>query len=319
MKVFVAGATGVLGKRLVRQFSGEGHEVVGLSRHEEGDDIVRQRGGTPHRGDILEESTLVEGARGADVLIHAATAIPTSTKPSREEWEQNDRIRRQGTRNLTSVATRVGADQYLQQSITWVARQPDGSEFDEDSEVHPDRITQSALDGEKIARRTGHEHRLRVGILRCGWFYSADSHHIREIGSRLVKRRLPILGGGWLGLRDATVSFVYAEDAAGAFLRAAEADAEGLWHVVDDRPVEVAEFLRVFARRLDAPEPYRIPGWMATPLVGSYNVEFFTTSKPTSNRRARKQLDWEPTYPTVEDGIDEVVARWEEEGFPGED
>ncbi len=319
MKVFVAGATGVLGKRLVRQFSGEGHEVVGLSRGEEGDEIIRQRGGKPHRGDILEESTLLEGARGADVLIHAATAIPTSTKPSPEEWEQNDRIRRRGTRNLTDVATRVGARQYLQQSITWVARQPDGSAFDEESPVHPDRITQSALDGEQIARQVGEEHELRVGILRCGWFYAADAHHTRELGSRLANRRLPILGGGLLGRNDATVSLIHVEDAAGAFLRTAETGAEGLWHIVDDRPVTVAEFLKRIARRLGVEEPYRIPGWLARPLIGSYNVKFFTTSKPTTNRRARDELEWEPRFPTLEEGIEEVVGRWEEEGFPPED
>lgn len=319
MRIFVAGATGVLGKRLVRQFRERDHEVVGLSRDEEGDEIVRQGGGRPHRGDILEESTLLEGARGSDVLIHAATAIPTSTKPSREEWEQNDRIRRRGTRNLTRVATRVGADQYLQQSITWVARQPDGSAFDEDAEVHPDRITQSALDGEHIAREMGNEHDPRVGIIRCGWFYSADSYHVRELGSRLAKRQFPILGGGLLGLRDATVSFIHVEDAARAFVRAAEVEADGLWHIVDDRPVTVAEFLREFARRLDAPGPYRIPAWMVRPLIGSYHARFFTTSKPTTNRRARQELDWGPKHPTVGDGIDEVVSRWEEEGFPDPD
>ena len=153
MRVFVAGATGVLGWRLVDQFADRGHDVVGLSRDDAGDDRVRTFGGEPHRGDVLEPETLTAGADGADVVIHAATAIPTPDGSG--SWTLNDRIRREGTRNLTAAAGEVGADRYLQQSVVMVARQPDGSPFDEDDPVNPAPTLESAVDGEEIARAAG--------------------------------------------------------------------------------------------------------------------------------------------------------------------
>lgn len=122
MKVFIAGATGVLGKRLVDRLTDSGHEVVGLSRDDTGDRVVERRGGIPRRGDVLEPETL-ERAIGDDVevLVHAATAIPDSTKPSDEEWARNDRVRLEGAKNLLTAAP-GGLRQVLFPSVVWVAR-----------------------------------------------------------------------------------------------------------------------------------------------------------------------------------------------------
>lgn len=315
MNVFVAGATGVLGRRLVAELSARNHSVVGLTRDDRGDELVAERGGEPRRGDILDRESLVDAAEGCDVLIHAATAIPTSRKPSDEEWTKNDLVRVEGARNLVSVADEIDADRLLLQSIVWVARRPDGRPFDEDAPPNPDRVTRSALDAERIVREGGDEHGFEVGILRCGWFYSPDSAHTRQMGSGLIDGKFPILGGGLLGKRDATLSILHVGDAARAFATAAESDATGLWHVVDDEPVTVAAFLNAFADRLGAPEPRRIPGWLARPLVGKNSVELLTTSMQTTNERFRETFDWEPRYPTYRDGLDEVVGTWETDGL----
>ncbi len=163
MNVFVAGATGVLGRRLVAELSTRNHHVVGLTRDARGDELVEENGGEPRRGDILDRESLVDTTEGCDVLIHAATAIPTSQKPSDEEWTRNDLVRVEGARNLVAVADEIDAKRLLLQSIVWVARQPDGSQFDEETTPNPDRVTRSALEAERVVRQGGEKTRIRGG------------------------------------------------------------------------------------------------------------------------------------------------------------
>lgn len=313
MEIFVAGATGVLGRRLVERFDANGHDVVGLTRNDEGDQIVSSHGGTPHRGDVTEYESLVDGAEGADVVVHAATAIPTAQKPTTEDWERNDRVRIEGAKNLTRVAAEVDADQYVQPSVVWVARQTDGSEFDENADPNPDRTTESALEAESIAETESEEHGFDATILRYGWFYGPNSAQIKDMADNLVSGDMPIVGGGLLGRKDATVSCIHVEDAASALVTAVESDATGLWHVVDEEPVTVASLLEAFASELDADDPSRIPGWLARFFIGKDNVRFFTNSMPTTNQSFKREFDWEPTYPTYREGVEAVVDAWEEE------
>ena len=309
MKVFIAGATGVLGRGLIRQFREHGHEVVGLVRSPEGEQTVLSLGGEPRHADLFDADALTRATEGAKVVIHAATAIPVKTRPQPIDWANNDRIRREGTRALTQAAARVGTRLYLQQSITWVARPPDGSAFDEDSSPHPDAVTQSAMDGEQITLEAGGRTGMAVGVLRCGWFYGPDSPHTRMMGDGLRKRLLPVIGDG-----QTIWSCLHTDDAAGAFVAAAEAGKSGLWHVVDDRPTTAGEFLTGFARRLGAPPPRRAPEWLVRLIAGRYAVEFLTASTRTSNARIRRDLGWSPRYPTFEEGLDQVVTRWREQG-----
>lgn len=314
MRVFVAGATGVLGKRLVGELTERGHDVVGLTRDGRGDEIVESKGGEPHRGDLFDRDSLEAGAAGADAVVQAATAIPT--EGDEKTWELNDRVRREGAENLTAATASVGADRYLQESVVWVARQPDGSAFDEGSPTHPTPTTRSAIDAERIVRDAGETEGFDVAVLRGGWFYSADSAHTREFGRRLLRRRLPVVGGGILGRRDARLSFLHVDDAATAYAAAVEGGATGTFHVVDDEPTTYAAFVRGLAERIDAPDPLRIPGWLARLAVDDDVVRLLTNPMPTSNDRFREAFDWAPEYPTYREGLDEVVSRWREEGFP---
>ncbi|HYY59085.1 MAG TPA: NAD-dependent epimerase/dehydratase family protein, partial [Pyrinomonadaceae bacterium] len=177
MKIFVAGATGVLGRGLVRQFVERGHSVLGLARSLEGEQVVRALGGQSRQADIFDADALAHAAEGADVVIHAATAIPLKTRTKPSDWEMNDRLRRAGTRALTACASEIGAKLYLQQSIVWLARPGDGSFFDEESKPHPDPVTQSALDAEQIAIEAGERNGFKTIVLRCGYFYGPDASH----------------------------------------------------------------------------------------------------------------------------------------------
>ncbi|HEV2864425.1 MAG TPA: NAD(P)-dependent oxidoreductase [Pyrinomonadaceae bacterium] len=311
MKVFIAGATGVLGRRMVGQFLARGHSVVGLARDEKGRQTIERLGGEAVVGDIFDSGSLAAAVGRADVVIHAATSIPTKISGGRQAWEMNDRLRREGTRALTEAAARVGAGTYVQQSIVWVARPADDSFFDEKTEVkEPDELYRSAFDGERIARDAGERYGFNVAVLRCGGFYAPDASHTRMFAQGLLRRRLPLLGGG-----RAVSANLHADDAASAFVAAAEAGRRGLWHVTDDEPVTIKEMLVEFASRLGAPAPRRIPLWLARLFVWKGALEFFTRSTLTSNRLFREEVGWAPRFPSFRAGLGDVVGTWRSEGF----
>lgn len=314
MRVFIAGATGVLGRRLVAECADRGHEVVGLVRDDSGEELVRNRGGQPHRGDVFEPKTLVEGADGADVIVNAATKIPTDTSPSAAEWELNDRVRREGTVHLVAAAATAGAGRFLQQSIVWVARQPDGSHFDETAETHPDPSTQSAVDAEETVREGAASHGFDPVILRGGYFYAPDTAHTRLFGERLLGGDLPIVANGLLGRRDATLSFIHVDDVATAYADAIEGRDSGIFHIVDDEPATYARFVEGFAERLQAPSPRRIPAWLAKLFLNDNLIRLLTKPMPTDHERFSEAFGWKPEYPTIETGLDHVVDTWEQKG-----
>ncbi|SEM06420.1 NAD-dependent epimerase/dehydratase family protein [Haloferax larsenii] len=314
MKVYVTGSTGILGRRLVDYLSDRGHDIVGLVRDEDGTQVVESRGGTPRYGDVLDPKTLTHAIPDdIDVLVHAATAIPGSTKPTDEEWARNDRVRLDGMRNLLDAAP-DGVKQVLFPSVVWVARQPDGSRFDETAERHPDRGTQSAATTEDLLRERATADDFDATILRCGWFYAPDTRDTKLWGERLLDGDLPIVGGGILGRKDAALSFVHADDAAAAFVEAVENEASGIYHVVDDEPVTGAAFFGTFSERLDAPEPSRIPAWMARFFVGKVGADMLSSPMPTTNEKTKRELGWEPEYATYREGLQQVVEAWESDG-----
>src|SRR5256884_855423 len=211
MRVFVAGATGVLGRRLVRQLVARGHSAVGLTRNEAGDRLVRSLGGEPRRANLFDADSLTKAAERCSVVVHAATAIPTKVRTNPRDWTMNDRIRREGTKCLTTAAARVGAGAYLQQSVVWAVRGPNGATFDEDAPPVSDPILTSSLDGERIAREAAAAYGFRVAILRCGGVFSSDGWDPPGFGgSRFRRRPVPVDGG------SAASSWIHPDDAARA-------------------------------------------------------------------------------------------------------
>jgi 2-alkyl-3-oxoalkanoate reductase len=305
MKIFIVGASGVLGRRLVRQLTERGHKVIGQARSPKAEAAVRAAGGEPRQADLFDAESLARAADGCDTLIHAATAIPAKQKTAPAEWAMNDHIRRKGTRCLTEAAGKVGAKAYLQQSIVWVARPKDESAFDEDSPVVPEPAIQSAIDAEEIAREAGSTEGFAVAILRGGYFYDSESAHTRMIGEALRKRQMPVIGGG-----NAMWAMIHTDDAASAYVAAAEKLKSGIWHIVDNELVPVRTYLTEFAARLGAPAPRRAPIWLARWLAGEQAVTYFTKSTRTTNERFRRDFAWSPKYPTYREGLDRIVADW---------
>ncbi len=311
MRILVAGASGVLGRRIVRQLVARGHAVVGLARSEAAEATVRSLGGEPRRADLFDLDAVAKAAEGCEIIIRAATAIPTKIRTGPSDWAMNDRIRREGTRSLVAAATRVGARAFLQESVVWAVGNLDGRPFDEDAPPADDPVLASALEGERIAREAASSDGFDTMALRCGGFYSADGWHTRLLAGSVAKGR-PLL----VGRQNPVWSLIHTDDAASAFVTAAEAPKTGVWHVVDDRPVPLTEFLGELAKRLDARPPRRMPRWLARMFLGRYGARLLSSSFSTSNARFRRDFGWRPSYPTYAEGLEEVVTSWRAEGFP---
>jgi nucleoside-diphosphate-sugar epimerase len=305
MRVFIAGASGVLGRRLVRQLVERGHSVIGLARTLKAENAIKAAGGETRQADLFDADSLARAAEGCDTVIHAATAIPVKQKTSPADWAMNDRIRRKGTRCLTEAAAKIGAKSYVQQSIVWVARPKDDSPFDESSPVVPEPTIQSAIDSEQIAREAESAEGFTVAILRGGVFYDSEAAHMHLLADALRQRQLPIIGSG-----DAVWALIHADDAASAFVAAAEKPTSGVWHVVDNELVPVRVFLKEFAARLGVSEPRRVPVTLAKWLAGEQAVEYFTKSTRTTNARMKRDFGWAPRYPTYREGLEQIIAAW---------
>lgn len=314
MKVFVTGATGVLGHRLVERLADRGHDVHGVVRDDEGASLVEARGGTPHHGDVLERDA-VESAVDDDVevIVHAATYFPVKMKPTEDDWAQNDRLRVEGAKNLVASAG-SSLEQFVFPSVVMVARQPDGSSFDESADPNPDRATRSAAQVESYLQEQSSSSSWDAAVLRNGFFYAPDAGHTRFWGELLLSGDLPIVGGGWFGRRDAEMSLVHVEDSARAFADAIDHGLDGVYHVVDEEPVTGADLFTDFAERLDAPDPSRVPGWLARFFVGNVNAKGYTSPFPTTNEQFKQATGWTPKYPTYRDGLEQVVETWENDG-----
>jgi nucleoside-diphosphate-sugar epimerase len=308
MRVFIAGASGVLGRRLVRQFMERGHSVIGLVRNPKGEIAVQDAGGEPQHADLFDADSLARAAEGCDTVIHAATAIPVKAKTTPADWAMNDHIRRKGTRCLTEAAAKIGAKTYLQQSVVWVARPRNESPFSEDSPAVPESNIQSAIDAEKIARETELTEGVTVAILRGGYFYDSDSAHTLMLGEALRKRQMPIIGNG-----DALWAMLHTDDAAGAFVAAAEKPASGIWHIVDNELVSARAFLNEFAAGLGAPSPRRFPVWLAKRFAGEQAIAYFTKSTRTTNAHFRRHFGWSPRYPTYREGLQQIISEWKKQ------
>ena len=298
MRVFVAGASGVLGRRLVALLAARGHEVRGLARSPAAEERVRKAGGAPVAGDLFDADAMALAAEGSEAIVHAATSIPAKQRATAADFAVNDRIRRKGTRALIDAARRLGVKRVVFQSIVWAARPEDGSPFDESSPPGPDPIARSALDGEKMIADAG------FSTLRCGWFYGSDAG-TRGFAEALRKRGLPLIAGG-----QAKLSFLHLDDAASAFAIAAERAGAGLWHVVDDEPVTTADFFHALAERIGAPQPMNVSKWVARIAAGKGAVDLLTKPMITNALKFKRDFGWKPAYPTYREGLGQIVAEW---------
>jgi nucleoside-diphosphate-sugar epimerase len=313
MRVFLAGATGVLGRRLVPLLLGAGHQVTGMTRTPARAETLRAAGADPVVCDALDAAA-VEHAVGAaqpEVVVHQLTALPTRINPRRmgRDLALNDRLREEGTRHLVAAARAAGARRMVAQSIAFAyAPNPDGSPTP--SVLH-DEQDPLFLDAPEPWRRSVRavdilEHtvtgapELAGVVLRYGYFYGPGTSYAGDgaVTEQVRRRQFPLGGGG-----RAVWSFVHVDDAARATLMALEGEATGTFNVVDDDPAPMAEWLPALAAALQARPPRRVPLVLVRLIAGQHAAFLMTRAEGASNERARRDLGWSPQIPSWREGF----------------
>jgi nucleoside-diphosphate-sugar epimerase len=310
MKIFVAGATGALGKQLVPQLVASGHDVVGMTRSESKTDLVRDLGARPVVADALDPDAVAQAVEGAEpeVIVHQLTALsgsPDMRHPDRY-FEVTNRLRTEGTDHLLAAGRAVGARRFVAQSFAgWPFARTGGAVKSEDDPLDPDppngiRATHAAIRYLEDAVTSAD---WAEGIvLRYGGFYgpgtSVSSDPEAEITVGVRKRKFPIVGDG-----GGVWSFIHIADAASATAAAIERGRPGIYNVVDDEPAPVREWIPVLANALGAKPPRRLPRWLGRLAAGEAATVFMTDIRGASNAKAKRELSWELRYPSWRQGF----------------
>jgi nucleoside-diphosphate-sugar epimerase len=311
MKVFVAGASGAIGRPLLRQLVAAGHEVTGMTRREERVEEIRALGATAVVCDVFDTAALgrAVGQAAPEVVVNQMTSLPQRYNPRRASfYTATDRVRREGGRNLIEAARVAGARRFLTQSIAflydpegdWVKAE-DARPF-EDARGHFRSAVEAMLGHEREVVDSPDFEGL---VLRYGQFYGPGTYYARDghLGREVSRRRFPIVGPG-----TGTFSFLHVEDAAGATVAAIAAGAPGVYNVVDDEPAPLHEWLPVYAEALGAKPPRRVPVWLAKLAAGASVAEMAVGLRGASNAKAKRELGWQPKYPSWRDGFSDAAA-----------
>jgi nucleoside-diphosphate-sugar epimerase len=304
MRIFVAGATGVIGQRLVPGLVEGGHEVTALTRSCDRARRLRSIGATPAVGDVYDVGALTAAVRDAEpeVVVHLLTSLPRRFRP-RAATTATDRIRREGTRNLLRAASAAGARRVIAESIAFLyAPGPwraatEGQAPYVDAPAPFDATVAAVLD---LERQVLAAEDLEGIVLRFGWLYGPGTWYAPDgsIGRDVRRRRHPIVGDG-----AGVFSFLHVDDAAGAAQAALGQVRAGIYNVADDDPAPVREWLPVYAAALGAPRPLRIPASLVRLIAGAAAATLATRLSGADNRKARRELGWAPRHPTWRTGL----------------
>ena len=292
-KVFVAGATGVLGWRTVEQLVAAGHEVTAVVRSAEKAELVRAKGATPVQVSLFDRERLTAAVAGHDVVVNVATHIPPMSEAALPgAWSENDRIRTEGSANLVDAALAAGASRYIQESIVFTY--PDSGDAWIDAETTPidaAKFTTSVRAAEASAARFTESGGVGI-VLRFGLFFAPDASHTRAMVAAARKGASMVAGNP-----GAYQSAIHADDAAAAVVAALDAPA-GTYDVVDDEPLTKADVAKTLGGR------FRFPGRLAR---GKY-ADTLTRSQRVSNRRFKEATGWAPAYPSLREALPAIVA-----------
>lgn len=310
MRIFVAGASGAIGRPLVRQLLDAGHEVMGMTRRQERAKEIRAAGAEAIVCDVFDAERLREAVVVAapEVVVHALTALPPRFNPKSDYLAPTNRIRVEGTRNLIAAARAAAARRLVAESVSFFYRPQGGWVKDEEAPLNEDAPGHFGAALEAIAaleRQVLGTEGIEGMVLRYGWFYGPGTYY-DSTGSQaedVRKRRAPVVGKG-----TGTFSFVHVEDAASAAVAAVERGAPGIYNVVDDEPTPLSEWLPVYAEALGAKPPRRVPVWLARLAAGGYAATAALEMRGASNAKAKRELGWEPAHPSWRQGFRDTLS-----------
>jgi nucleoside-diphosphate-sugar epimerase len=310
LRVFVAGASGAIGRPLVRQLVAAGHEVTGMTRRAERAEEITAAGAAGLVCDVFDAGRLAEVVAGArpEVVVHQLTALPQALDIRRRDvYDATNLVRSEGTRNLVAAARSAGASRLVAQSIAFLYAPVGGwvkSEDDPVIERAPGHFGEAMRVMVDLERQVLEADGIEGLILRYGFFYGPggvyDSRGYQA--DEVRKRRFPVIPS------DARTSFIHLEDAAAATVAACERGDPGIYNVVDDDPALMREWVPAYAQAIGAKPPFRVPKLIARLVAGRALTQVATTSRGASNAKAKRELRWQPRYASWRRGFVEGLT-----------
>jgi nucleoside-diphosphate-sugar epimerase len=306
MRVFVAGATGAIGRQLVPRLVANGHEVHGMTRSESKQAMLRELGAVPVVADALDPDQVADavGRAKPDVIIHQLTALAgKGFRGLKQRIEMTNRLRSEGTDHLLSAGQAVGVQRFVAQSnAALYARTGGPVKTEEDPlDTTPPRkqreATAAILHLEEAVLGAAWTEGI---VLRYGGFYlpGAGMGPGGETHELIRKRQFPLVGDG-----RGVWSFIHLGDAAEATVAAVEHGRRGVFNIVDDDPAPVAEWLPTLTRMLSGKKPRRLPPFVVRLVAGEFGVLMMTEARGASNAKAKRELGWSPAHPSWRQGF----------------
>jgi nucleoside-diphosphate-sugar epimerase len=308
MKIFLAGATGAAGGRLVPALISSGHEVVAMTRSPDKADSLRVLGAEPAVADGLDADAVMKAVTAADpeVVVHQMTALSAakSFKNFDRDFALTNRLRTDGLDNLLAASRAAGVRRVIAQSYgNWNYERTGTAVKTEDDPLDPNPPAnqRQSLDAIRHLEGALAEAAPIEGIaLRFGNFYgpgtgfSADG----DLVELVRKRRLPIVGDG-----AGVWSFIHVDDIATATIAALDRGGPGVYNIADDEPAPVRDWLPELAEAVGAKPPRRVPVWLGRIATGEVGVSMMTQIRGASNAKAKRELDWQPAYASWRQGF----------------
>jgi nucleoside-diphosphate-sugar epimerase len=300
MRVFVAGASGILGRRLVPQLIDAGHEVVGTHNSPANAELLRELGAMPVLLDLLDEGAVRKAVLETepDAIVHEATALANAKfgRSLDKMFAGTNALRTRGTDALLAAAWELGTHRVVAQSFAPYRYIREGGPVKtEDDPLDPS----PPAGAEETFAAMAHLDEAVTGFggiaLRYGAFYGAPGD---GWGDLVRQRKFPIVGDG-----SGVFSWIHLDDAAAATVLALDHKGPGVYNVVDDEPAPVRDWLPALAAVLDAKPPRRFPAWLARLAAGEGAVVMGTQARGASNAKAKRELGWTLRYPSWRQGF----------------
>jgi len=308
VRVFVAGGSGAMGRRLVPQLVARGHQVTATTTSTARLGLLQQMGADAVVMDGLNAVSVGEAVAEArpDAIVHQMTGLSVAHagKPDFRHPERfgalTNRLRTEGTDHLLAAAEATGVSHVVAQSVAMWPANREGGLVTEEEPLPPQELSAKLrIMSEPLHHVENVVVKAGGAALRYGGFYGPGGG-IEEQIELVRKRRLPIIGGG-----TGYFSWVHIDDAASATVLAVEQKATGVFNIVDDEPALVSEWLPYLATCVGAKRPLRVPTWLVRPLAGEMGVALMTEGRPFSNAKAKRELGWGLRYPTWRVGFKE--------------
>jgi nucleoside-diphosphate-sugar epimerase len=307
VKVFVAGASGAVGKPIVRELIERGHDVVAMTSSESKRLLLEELGASAVVGDVFDARAMIELVRSAEPEGVVNMASKWSVYPSRlSQVTPANEIRTQGARNMVAAAVAAGARRFVNESMMFVygygGHSTPLTESDPPGRAQRkglQRVIDAIVEAESVVRKHADEGEIEGVCMRFGFFHGQHADSTRRMFDLVRKRRLPLVGSG-VTIR----SWIELEDAARAVADALErAPAGSVYNVVDDEPVTMRKYIGEIVRLTGAKPPWRMPYWLVN-LSASYVAPAFGGGRlPISNAKLKSELGWSPRVRTYREAL----------------